>query len=71
MKTYLEVLYYIRGLITTSWVELIDKSEFAKAALDENSKIFMVSVIALTMMPIYPSRASQVKSPDDLTLAAL
>lgn len=31
----------------------------------------MVHVVALKTMPIYPSRVSQVKSPDDPTLAAL
>lgn len=37
----------IKSLSTTSWVELIDKKIFAKAALDENSKIFTVYVAAL------------------------
>ncbi len=48
------------ALSTTSWVKLIDKREFAKAALDENSKTFVVHVAVielLTAMPIYPSRA--------------
>ncbi len=55
---------------TTSRFELIDKREFAKAALDENSKSFMIYVAAiklLTAMPIHPSRAAQVL--DDSTLA--
>lgn len=49
------------ALPTTSWVKLVNKKEFAKAALDENSKTFMVHVVFLkvpTAMPIYPSRIS-------------
>ncbi len=49
-----------KALLTTSRVELIDKREFAKVALDENSKTFVVHVAALellTAMPIYPSKA--------------
>ncbi len=60
------------ALPTTSQVELIDKREFAKAALDGNSETFVVYVAALeilTVMPIYPSKALQVL--DDPTLAAL
>ncbi len=48
------------ALSTTSRVELIDKTEFAKVALDENSETFLVHVTALellTAMPIPPSRA--------------
>ncbi len=58
-------------LPTTSRVKLIDKREFAKAALDGNSETFMVYVAALELaiaMPIHPSKASQVL--DDPTLAA-
>ena len=47
-------------LITTKWVELIDKKEFAKAALDEESETFVVHVAALEAplagMVIHPSR---------------
>ncbi len=60
------------ALPTTSRVELIDKREFAKAALDVNSETFMVHVATielLTAMPIYPSRAPQVLN--DPILAAL
>ncbi len=60
------------ALPTTSRVELIDKKEFAKATLDENSETFVVHVAAielLTTMPIHPSRAPQVL--DDPTLAVL
>ncbi len=56
----------------TSWVKPIDKREFAKAALDKNSEIFVGHVIALeipTMMPIHFSKVSQIQ--DDFTLAVL
>ncbi len=52
----------VEALPTTSWVELIDKREFAKAALDGNSETFVVHVAALeipTTMPIHLSRAFQ------------
>ncbi len=56
--------FYIaaEALPTTSRVELIDKREFAKATLDENSKIFVVHVSALDVaeLSIYPSRAAQI-----------
>ncbi len=54
----------VEALPTTSWVKLIDKREFAKAALDENSKTFVVHVAALkvpTAMLIHPSGAFQVQ----------
>ncbi len=35
------------ALPTTSRVELVDKKEFAKAALDENSETFVVHVATL------------------------
>ncbi len=60
------------ALPITSRVELIDKKEFAKAALDENSETFVVHVAAIelpTAMLIHPSRVPQVL--DDPTLAAL
>ncbi len=60
------------ALPTTSRVELVDKKEFAKAALDRNSETFVVYVTALelpTAMPIHPSRTSQVL--DDPILATL
>ncbi len=47
------------ALPTTSRVELIDKREFAKAALDENSEIFVVHISALDVS-IHPSRAAQI-----------
>ncbi len=61
------------ALPTTNWVELIDKREFAKAALDGNSKTFVVHVATLeisTTMPIHPSRASQLWD-DPAQVAAL
>ena len=48
------------ALPTTKQVELIDKKEFAKAALDEESETFVMHVAALEAplagMTIYPSR---------------
>lgn len=44
---------------TTSRVQLIDKHEFAKAALDESSKTFVVHVVALEIpAAIHPLRAA-------------
>ncbi len=51
-------------LSTTSRVELINKREFAKAALDGNSEIFVMHVVAVknpTTMSIHPSRVSQLQ----------
>ncbi len=50
------------ALPTTSRVELIDKREFAKAALDENSETFVVHISALDVAKpsIHPSRAAQI-----------
>ncbi len=51
-----------KTLPTTSRVELIDKREFAKVALDENLETFVVHVSALNVAEpmIYPSRATQI-----------
>ena len=52
-----------KTLPTISWVELIDKREFAKMALDKNFKIFVVHIATLEIsiaMPIHLSRNSQV-----------
>ncbi len=60
------------ALSTTSRVKLIDKREFAKAALDENSETFVIHVAVLelpTAMPIHSSRASNIL--DNPTLATL
>ena len=52
------------ALPTTKRVELIDKKEFAKAALDEKSETFVVHVAALEAplaeMAIHPSQAAQI-----------
>ncbi len=47
------------ALPTARWVELIDKHEFAKASLDENSESFIVHFAALkTPKPaVGPSQA--------------
>ena len=50
-----------KALPITNWVKLIDKKEFAKATLDENSKTFVIYVAALKVpiaMLIHPSRTS-------------
>ncbi len=59
-------------LSITSWVKLINKREFAKTAIERNSKTFVVHVATLEIpiaMPIHLSRTSQVQ--DNLILAAL
>ena len=51
------------ALPTTKRVELINKKEFAKAALDENSETFVVHVASLNLAPtpgIHPDRAAQI-----------
>ena len=51
------------ALPTTKWVELINKKEFAKAALDEKSETFVVHVASLNLTPgIHPDRAAQIAS---------
>ncbi len=51
----------VEALLTTSRVELIDKREFAKAVMDENSETFVVhiSVLDIAESSILPSRAAQ------------
>lgn len=51
-----------KALSTTSPVKLIDKKEFPKAALDENSETFIVHVSALEATTIHPSWAAQIAS---------
>ncbi len=46
------------ALSTSSWVELIDKTGFAKATLDENSKTFVMHVAILEATTIHPSRVA-------------
>ena len=51
------------ALPTTKRVELIDKKEFAKAALDENSETFVVYVASLSLVPgIHLDRKTQIAS---------
>lgn len=50
-------------------VKLINRKNFAKTALDENSEIFVVHVTALEAMLIYLFKASQVQ--DGTTMVAL
>ena len=51
------------ALPTTKRVELINKKEFAKAALDEKSKTFIVYVASFNLTPgIHPDRAAQIVS---------
>ena len=49
----------VEALSTTKRVELINKNEFAKAALDEKSETFVIHVASLNLTPgIYPDRAA-------------
>lgn len=49
------------ALPTTNEVKLIDKREFAKTALDENSKIFVIHISALEATKgMYSSQAIQI-----------
>ncbi len=50
----------IKALPTTSRVELIDKKEYARAALDKNSETFVVYVSALEATTIHPSWVAQI-----------
>ena len=52
------------ALPTTKRVEIIDRKEFAKAALDENVEAFVVHVTSLSLnsMPIHPAREAQIAS---------
>ena len=48
-------------LPTTMQVELIDKKEFAKAALDENFETFVVYIASFDLAPgIHPDRETQI-----------
>ena len=54
----------VEALLTTKRIKLIDKKEFAKPALDEESETFVVHLAALEAllagMAIYPSREAQI-----------
>ena len=43
-------------------MEIIDKKEFAKAALDEHVEVFVVHVTSLSTMAIHPAREAQIAS---------
>lgn len=55
-----------KALPITIWVKLINKKKFAKEALDQNSKTFVIHVKALkallelAKMTIHPSQAAQI-----------
>ena len=52
-----------KALPTTKRVELINKKEFAKAALDENSETFVIHVASLSLVPeIHLDREAQIAS---------
>lgn len=59
----------IELLLITNKIELINKWEFAKAALDENFEIFVVHIAALETIPIHSFKVFQVQ--DEYTLATL
>ncbi len=50
------------ALPTTNWVELINKTEFAKAVIDENSETFVIYISALdvTKLFIHPFQVVQI-----------
>ena len=50
------------ALPTTKRVEIIDRKEFAKAALDEHVEAFVVHVTSLSTMAIHPAREAQIAS---------
>ena len=47
------------ALPTTKRVELINKKEFAKAAMDENSETFVVHIVSLDL-GIHPNKEAQI-----------
>lgn len=73
LKKLTQKLYTaMEALSTTNQIELINKKEFAKAALNENFETFVVHITTLEVpiaMSIHFFRAPQVQ--DNLTLAAL
>ena len=48
------------ALPTTKRVEIINRKEFAKAALDEHVEAFVVHVTSLSTMAIHPARKAQI-----------
>ena len=61
------------ALPTTRRVELINKKEFAKVALDENSETFVVHVATLEVpkITIHPSQTAQILGSNAVQIAAL
>ena len=52
-----------KALPTIKQVELIDKKEFGKTALDEKSETFVIHVVSLNLTPgIHPDKAAQIAS---------
>ena len=63
----------IKALLTTCWIKFINKSEFAAAALDKNSKTFMIYIATLEILitiSIHLLRTSLIQDSES-TLAAL
>lgn len=62
-----------KALSTTKWIKLINKKEFAKAALDAESKTFVVHVKELEVpkITIHLSQKSQITGSDLVQVAAL
>ncbi len=50
----------VEALPITSQVELSDKMEFAKVALDDNSEAFVIHVATLEAMTIHSFRSAQI-----------
>ena len=51
------------ALSTIKWVELINKKEFAKTALNKNSETFVIHVASLNLTPgLHPDRVAQITS---------
>ncbi len=48
------------ALPTTSWVELINNREFARVALDKNSRTFVIHISTLKATIIHPSQGAQI-----------
>lgn len=51
----------IKALSTINQIQFIDKHEFARVTLDENSETFAIQIVALksTKMAIYLSQVAQ------------
>ena len=51
-----------KNLSTTKQVKFINKKEFTKVVLDKNFKTFIVYVIFLTVISVYPDKNAQITS---------